>query len=176
MNLLGKIGLTTLALLGGSKLFAAVKAFKVSEELNINIISPRIHKLDINPFSGGMEIRADVELQNPTNGSMTISQPFVQLYSQKSILASSDISKKDFVLKPFSKVQLDTLKFNLDWSTIFKRLFTLNSNMPKQMSLAQKIQWILKNYKQVAGQLDLAIKYSTYANGLYYSDTQKIEI
>ena len=89
MNIWGKIGLTAIALIGGSQLFAASKAKKVSDELNINLINPRIHKLDPNPFGGGIEIRTEVQLQNPTNGSMQITQPYLQILSHDSVISST---------------------------------------------------------------------------------------
>jgi len=174
MNIWGKIGLTAIALIGGSQLFAASKAKKVSDELNINLINPRIHKLDPNPFGGGIEIRTEVQLQNPTNGSMQITQPYLQILSHDSVISSTEVSKKQFTIKPLSQIKLDTVSFKLDWTTIISRLAALDYGVPKDLSLLKKAGWIIANYKQIVSKLNLSVKYSTHANGLFFSDTKKI--
>jgi hypothetical protein len=176
MNIWGKIGITAIALVGGSKLFAAGKAMSVGDHLNINLKNPRIHKVDANPFGGGIEIRTEVQLQNPTKGQMQITQPYLQILSGDSVMSSTKVSGKQFTIKPLSQLKLETVSFKLDWTTIMSRLVSTNYQIPKDLSLLKKVGWMIANYKQIVAQLDLAVKYSTYANGLFYSDTKNIEV
>ncbi len=174
MNIWGKIGLTVLALAGGSKLFAATKAFQVSEELHIDLLNPRIHKLDPNPFGGGIEVRTEVQLQNPTNGRLQITQPYLQILSHGKVMSATNVNGKQFTLKPLSQLKLDTVSFKLEWATILTQLAAMDYGIPVEYSLIKKIGWLITNYKQIVSKLDLAVRYSLYANGLFFSDTQKI--
>lgn len=176
MNIWAKVGLTALALIGGSKLFAATRAKKVSDQLNVNLLNPRIHKVDPNPFGGGIELRMEVQLQNPTNGSMEITQPYMQLISSGVVLSSTKTSSKKFRLKPMSQLTLDTISFKLSWTTIISQLTAINYNMPENQSLLQKASWIVSNHRQILNQLNLAVQYKTYANGLFYTAINKINV
>lgn len=174
MNIWGKIGILTVALLGGSKLMAATRAKKVSDEMNIKLINPRIHKISTNPLTGGVEIRTDVLLQNPTNTSLQLTQPYVQIISNGKVIASSAVNKKLLQLSPMSDMQLDTISITLDWNTLISKIASLNYNFPQNLNFIQKIGYLIKNYQTIISQLELAIRYTTYANGLFYSQTQKI--
>ena len=174
MKILGKLLLTAGILFGSSRIYAATTALKVGSNLNVNLNKPRIHRLNPNPFGGGIEIRLEVELQNPTSGSLEITQPFIQLLSSDSIISSTVVSSKKFILKPLSKITLDTISFIITWPTILSRLSVMNSEIPNGYNLIQKVSWIISNYKQIVTKLKLAVKYSTDVNGLYYSDIQKL--
>jgi hypothetical protein len=174
MKTWAKIGIVFAALLGGSKLFAATKALKVGDQLDIKMINPRIHKIDPNPFGGGIEIRTDVQLQNPTKDSMTLTQPFVQILSKDTVITSSKVNYKEFIIKPMARINLNTIVLKLDWSTIVSTLISNNYNIPKDYTLIQKIGYVISNYKSLLAQMQLGIRYSTYANGLFYESVQTL--
>lgn len=176
MNIWGKIGLTALVVAGGSQLFAATRAKKVSDNLNIKLINPRIHKLDANPFGGGIEIRTEVQLQNPTNGSLKITQPYIQILSNGSVVSATAVSNKEFTIKPLSQLNIDTVSLKIDWTTILSRLAALKYGIPKELTVLQKIAWLVTNYNQIINKLNLSMKYTTYANGLFYSEIEKIKM
>jgi hypothetical protein len=75
MKAVGKVILTGLGIIGITKLVDAARAYSVTEELVINIMNPRVIKADFNPFSGGLDVGFELHLQNPTKGSMKITQP-----------------------------------------------------------------------------------------------------
>ena len=87
MNAVGKVFVAGLGIFGISKLFSAVQAFNVTEELKINILNPRVINADKNPFSGGLEVGFELQLQNPTRGSLKVTQPYMQILSGKSVIA-----------------------------------------------------------------------------------------
>lgn len=176
MNIWGKIGLTALILMGSSKLFAASKALEVGMNMNVNILNPRIHKIDPDPISGGIEIRLEIELQNPTTSSMNMTQPYVQLLSNDSVISSTPVSKKIFLIDTKSQIILDTISLKLKWTDIFSQLSSARNSIPNNWNFIQKMSWIGSNYKQLISQMNLAVKYSTHANGIFYSDTIKINL
>ena len=176
MHILGKIGILAIALFGGSSLLAATKAKTVSDHLNINLLNPRVHKMDANPFGGGVEIRTGVQLQNPTTGQMKITQPFLQLLSGNTVLSSTKVNGKEFTIKPLSQLNLDTVSFKLDWTTLIGNLASIDYQMPTGMNFLKKVTWLIGNYKQIISKLDLAVKYTTYANGLLFSETKEINV
>jgi len=174
MNMIGKVLVAGIGIFGISKLFAAVQAKTVNDELVINILNPKIIKVDANPFSGGLEIGFDVQLQNPSTGSMTVTQPYMQILSGKSAMAQTAINYKEFTLKPLSELTLDPIRFKLGWLTLISTVMSKKYGVPEDISLIQKIAWIIANFKMVIRTLDLSVKYSSYANGLFYSAIQKI--
>jgi len=174
MNMLLKLGLVAGAVFGVSKLFAAVKAKRVSDELNINLVNPRVHKFDPNPLTGGVEVRTEVKLQNPTKGKLNLTQPFVQILSKGTPIASSNVQNQKFTIEPLSELMLNTISLKVSWATIISQLTSVNYNFPANSNLIQKITWIISNYQSIISKMNLSIKYSTYANGLFYTSTEKI--
>jgi len=170
MNIYAKIGLTILAILGGSKLLSAKRALEVGNDLNVNIINPRLGKASFNDI----EVIVDVQLQNPTQGKLHIIQPFVQLFSHNTKLASTLVSNKAFTLKPLSQTTLDPFVFKLGFTTILDQLQKLNYDIPSDYSLFKKVTWLIANKNQLLSQLKLSVKYTTQVNGLQYSDTEYI--
>jgi hypothetical protein len=174
MNKVGKVVIAGLGIFGISKLFSAVQAYNVTEEMSINILNPRIIKADPNPISGGLEVGFELQLQNPTKGSLRVTQPYMQILSGKSVIAQSPVSQKEYTVKSLSELTLDTIKFKLGWLTIVSTLISKKYGIPTDLTLIQKVSWIINNYKSVVNTLDLSIRYTSYANGLFYEDIEKI--
>ena len=175
MNAVGKIFAAGLGIFGITKLFSAVQAFNVSEELIINIINPRVIKANPNPLSGGLEVGFELQLQNPTRGSMKVTQPYMQILSGKSVIAQSPVSQKEYSINPLSELTLDTIKFKLGWMTIINTLILKKYGIPTELTLLQKVTWIIANYKEMINTLDLSVRYTNYANGLFYANVEKIK-
>ena len=130
MNAVGKVFVAGLGIFGISKLFSAVQAFNVTEELKINILNPRVINADKNPFSGGLEVGFELQLQNPTRGSLKVTQPYMQILSGKSVIAQSPVSQKEYNINPLSELTLDTIKFKLGWMTIITTLLSKQYGLP----------------------------------------------
>ena len=175
MKVWKKIALTAVVIFGGSKIASAATAFKVSNEMSVKLFKPRVHKLDPNPLTGGLELRTEVQLQNPTKNSMKITQPFVQILSHGEVISSTAVSKKEFTLKPMSQISLSTISLKLDWMTLVNVIAFQDYGIPKEVKLLQKVSFIVKNYKTIVAKMGLAFRYSTYANGNFYTETQNIQ-
>ena len=168
MNIYAKIGLALIAFIGGSKLLSAQQALAVGNDLNVNIINPRLGKVSFSDI----EVIVDVQLQNPTQGKLHITQPFVQLFSHSTKLSSTLVSNKSFTLKPLSQTTLDPFIFKLEFTTILDQLEKLNYNIPKEYNFIKKAAWLVSNKNYLLNQMKLSVKYTTQVNGLQYSDTQ----
>jgi hypothetical protein len=175
MNAVGKVFIAGLGIFGITKLFSAVNAYNVTEELVINILNPRIVKADKNPFSGGLTVGFELQLQNPTKGSMKVTQPYMQVLSEKTVIAQSPVSQKEYTIKPLSELTLDTIRFKLGWLTIINTIIFKKYGIPADLTLIQKVSWVITNYKEMINKLDLSVRYTNYANGLFYADVEKIK-
>lgn len=174
MNVIVKVALAAGAVFGISKLIDAVKAKNVTDEMNINIINPRVHKVDPNPLTGGLEIRTEIQLQNPTKGKLQITQPFIQVLHKGSPVVSSTVQNKQYTIQPLSELMLDTVTLKIGWTTIFSLITSTDYGLPADYTLWKKITWFVANYKTVLAKMGLVMKYSTYANGLFYTKSEKI--
>jgi hypothetical protein len=174
MSIWKKILITGVIVFGGSKLASAATAFKVSNEMTVKLLNPRVHKLDPNPLTGGLELRTEVELSNPTKGTMRITQPHIQILSHGNVISSSKVSKASFLLKPFSTVKINTISLKLDWTNIINTIAFQEYGIPTEGKFMQKVTFVLKNYKTIIDKMGLAFRYTTYANGNFYTETQNI--
>jgi LEA14-like dessication related protein len=170
MNIYAKIGLALIAFIGGSKLLSAQRALAVGNDLNVNIINPRLGKISFTD----MEVIVDVQLQNPTQGKLHITQPFVQLFSNETRLSSTLVSNKSFTLKPLSQTTLDPFIFKLEFTAILDQLEKLNYNIPQNYNFIKKAAWLVSNKNYLLNQMKLMVKYTTQVNGLQYSNTEHL--
>ncbi len=78
-----------------------------------------IHSLTLD----GLTVRIDVQLKNPTGGSLKIKYPFVKLYSKPNekekekakpdLLGSSKVINKDITIKPYGEAVISGIMFNI---------------------------------------------------------------
>lgn len=176
MKLLGKIILGSVLGVGSFFAFKVFRTKKVGDNLDIKIVNPRIHKITGNPFTGGIEVRTDIELQNPTKGEMSLTQPFVQILSKGMPLFSSKVSSHEFTIKPLSKNKLKPLAIKIKWGKILNFLIRGKFKFPKNATLLEKVKYILEDYQRILHEMELETKYSTHANGIFYKEQEKIEI
>ena len=59
--------------------------------------------------------------------------------------------------------------------TIINTLLSKKYGLPTELSLIQKVTWIITNYKKMINTLDLSVRYTNYANGLFYANVEKIK-
>jgi len=135
--------------------------------------------IEINPETkvdmSGVQLTTNIDISNPTDNSMILTSPFVQLFHNNVSLVNNKVSSKKFEIKPFSKTRLP-IKLQLTWSQIKDLLDSIDVNFPSSYSNIQRIMWMYNNYKEVINKLGLVVKYSTYANGINYKDSQVISI
>jgi len=166
MNKLAKIGL-----IGGLTLGAAwlIKLETMSNKLVTKLSNPRIHKADLS----GIYFQTEIQLQNPTQNSMTITKPVVSISTNGVFIAGNKPESKKYFVKPLESTMIDTLEIVIPWTILLKYISTIYNNVPKIIIAYQenKKDEILKLIA-----IPLEMKYSLYADGLFYESTpEKIE-
>lgn len=74
---------------------------KVGDKLD-TATSAMVHSLDLK----GLTIRVDVVLKNPTEGTLTIKQPYIKLSYDGKDVGASQIVGSEITIKPYSAVPL----------------------------------------------------------------------
>ena len=165
MNKLLKIGIV------GGLAFGAVKLFKmktISNKMVSNLSNPRIHKVDLK----GIAFRTEIKIQNPTQNSMTITKPVVTLSTNGKYITSNNPEQKSYVIKPLATTSIDTIELTIAWSALAGYVTGIVGKAP-QLIAAFKTKDLKAMAKALA--IPLEMKYSLYANGLFYESTpQKI--
>jgi len=169
VNVLTKIGFIAIGGFVAYKVAKAVSAAIVASGMAIKV-SPET-KVDMQ----GVKIKTNIIISNPTDSSMILTSPFVQLFHRTESLSQNQVSSKEFEILPFSTTELP-VKLELTWQQIKDLLTTINVSFPNSYSNFGKILWLYENYKDIINKMKLEIKYSTYANGINYQDSQILEI
>ena len=169
MSSIVKIGLLLAGAYASYKVTKMVSAGMVAMGMIIKI-TPET-EVDIQ----GLTLITNIDISNPTDSSMILSSPLVQLFHKGENIASNEVSNKEFHIKAFSKTRLPIV-LKLSWEQIKDLLISINFSFPESYSNFKKILWIYRNYAQLINKLGLVVKYSTYANGINYKDSQTIEI
>lgn len=66
----------------------------------------------------GLNLRVDVTLKNPTEGSISVKHPFVKMMYNGDTFASSDVKDVDYVLPRFGQKKLDPIIIKLSFLTL----------------------------------------------------------
>lgn len=74
-----------------------------------SVATGMIHSLKLD----GLTVRLDVQLKNPTDGSLKIKYPFIKLYHKDSLIGSSKVIDKDIIIKPFGEAVINGIMLNL---------------------------------------------------------------
>ncbi len=169
MNIITKIGFFAVGGFVVFKVAKAVSAAMVASGMAIRI-SPET-KVD----TQGVKIKTNIIISNPTDSSMVLSSPFVQLFHRTESLSQNQVSSKEFEIRPFSTTKVP-VNLELSWQQIKDLLSTVNVSFPSSYTNFDKVMWLYENYKDIINKMKLEIKYSTYANGINYEDSQILEI
>ncbi|RLD59901.1 MAG: hypothetical protein DRJ01_10670 [Bacteroidetes bacterium] len=153
-------------------------SYKIAKVVSAAMVAAGM-SIDINPQTKvdmqGVQLTTNIDITNPTDSSMELTSPFVQLFHNDENIAKNEVSKDKFEIKPFSKTRLPIV-LNLSWSQIQSLLDSINISFPTTYTNLQKALWMYDNYKLIINKLGLNVKYSTYANGISYKDSQTIKI
>jgi hypothetical protein len=112
MNLLTKILIGAGAVTGISYL---VKLKRTSSEME-TIATARIQKLELPGLTkgkGGLTIRVDVQIKNPTQGSLKIKYPFVKLMYGGSPIGSSQVINKDIEIPSYGEARIEGIMIEI---------------------------------------------------------------
>jgi len=169
LNAAIKIGILVVGGLVSYKITKVISAAMVAMGMAIEI-NPQT-KVDMQ----GVQLTTNIDISNPTDSSMVLTSPFVQLLYKDETLTSNEVSSKKFEIKPFTKTRMPIV-LKLSWQQVQELLDNVHINFPVNYTNVQKIMWMYNNYEQLINKLGLVVNYSTYANGINYTDLQKINI
>jgi hypothetical protein len=120
----------------------------------------------------GIAFRTEIKIQNPTKNSMTITKPVVTLSTNGKYITSNNPEQKEIVIKPLTTTNINTIELSVGLATLAGYVSGVISKAPQLLAAYKK-----KDLKGLAKTLaiPLEMKYSLYANGIYYeSEPQKI--
>lgn len=86
----------------------------LSENVSARILKPRIHKIDLS----GIDIAADIALNNPTKFTANVSRPVVTLFTGGRVLATSKADSKTYKVAGQQESSIGTLMLHMDWTTL----------------------------------------------------------
>lgn len=165
MNKLLKIGMA------GGLVFGIVKLLKmkrVSDKMVSNLSNPRVHKVDLT----GIVFRTEINIQNPTKDSMTITKPVVTLTTKGKYVSSNSPEQKTFTIQPLTTTTIDTIEIPIGWTTLSGYVSGILGKIPEFITAFKNKD---KTALAKALAIPLEMKYSLYANGIYYeSETEKL--
>ena len=169
MNLFAKIGLLTIGIIALYKGVKATSAIMVANGMTIRITPETTVSLK------GVMITTNIGISNPTDNSMSLTMPFVQLLHKGKLLSKNIATNKVFNIAPFSENNIP-IDLKLSWEQVISMLGTINIKFKGGYSNFEKSMWLYDNYTTVLNALGLVVKYSTYANGFNYSDQTTINV
>lgn len=105
MNLLTKIVIGAGAVTGIGYL---IRLGRMSSEIE-TVATAKVHKLDISALT----IRVDVQIKNPTRGSVKIKYPFVKIVYNEKTIGSSQAINKDIEIPSFGQAQINAIMIQI---------------------------------------------------------------
>ncbi len=174
MNTFTKIAL---AISGGFAIYKGYKLFKsftAFEEINVSM-----QNMSVKPtLDKGVSISVNPLIKNPTKSTMTITQPFVKVFSGNREITTSTVTNKTHTIKPLSENLLDAVQLSLSWDEVGKLADSLKiPTAPKGSSLVKRVMFLFQNSKDLLKQVKLTAQVITYANGVYYkSELMNIDL
>jgi hypothetical protein len=131
-----------------------IKLNRLSNELETET-KVKIHKVSL----GGIELRIDVILKNPSDGSLTVKHPFVKMIYGGNTIASSQVKDTNIKIEKFTEVGLDPVMISIGF-----------------LSMATTAPALLKEYRDT-GKLNLIVKTVTTINDrLPYTKTDTVTL
>jgi len=155
----------------GGLIFGAVKLFKmkkVSDKMVSNLSNPRIHKVDLK----GIAFRTEIKIQNPTKESMNITKPVVTLTTNGKYISSNNPENKEITIQPLATSNIDTIEIPITWSTLAGYVSGIMGKAPALITAFKSRD--MKAFAQALA-IPMEMKYSLYANGLFFeSEPEKL--
>lgn len=163
MNRWIKIGIAGGLVLGAVKLFSMKT---VSEKMVSNLSNPRIHRVDLK----GIAFRTEIKIQNPTKNSMVITKPAVTLTTNGKYITSNSPEQKQITIQPLTTTTISTIELNIGWTALAGYVTGIITKAPSIIAAFKK-----RNMSGIAAALaiPMEMKYTLYANGLFYESEPK---
>lgn len=131
-------------------------AKRLSERSVVRTLNPRIAKVNFN----GLQVAAEVVIDNPTNTKLKVSQPVVTLTTGGEYLASSVPQQKVFTIAPLSQSSLGTTLIELSWSSLTPYVSGLVRQIPALVGRGNL------SFKSL--NIPLEYHYSAYVDDIFY--------
>jgi hypothetical protein len=128
MNTWGKIAVGVGAAAGVGYL---LKISRTKAQLE-TVAKAMLHKLD----ATGLTVHVDVQIKNPTKGSLSIKYPFVKIVSGDKLIGSSRVINQDIKIPSFGEVQIRDIMINIPLLS----LFSLGLNFYKSVLSGQALK------------------------------------
>ena len=165
MNKLLTIGIAGGLIFGAYKL---IRMKNTSGKVVSALSNPRIHTVDLK----GIAFRTEIKIQNPTKSSIIITKPVVTLSTGGKPLTNNSPESKTYTIKPLATTNLGTIELALSWTTLAGYVSGILGKIPALIAAYKT-----KDMKAIGTALTIPMemKYSLYANDIYYESTpQKI--
>jgi hypothetical protein len=165
MNKFLGIGILGVLALGAYKLFGMKQ---ISDKVVTHLVKPRVHKVDLR----GIVMRTEISIDNPTRFRMNITKPVITLTSDGKYITSTRPEQKSTEIKPMDTSTIDTIEIVIPWTAIAGYASDILTKIPELTEA-----WKKKDLGAFAKALSipLEVKYSLYANGIFYqAEPEKI--
>ncbi|OYU93874.1 MAG: hypothetical protein CFE21_18760 [Bacteroidetes bacterium B1(2017)] len=145
----------------GVFLLRMVRAQNVSDNSTFKLANPRIHDVNL----GGISIRTEIAVNNPTKDSLNMTKPVVSLWSNGKVLTQSVAENKTIQIMPLSVSSIDTIELVLPWTALSKVVGSIITQIPALISAfkTKKLSTVLASLN-----LPLEMSFSTYVNGIFH--------
>jgi len=140
----------------------------VSEKVVTSLSNPRIHTVDLR----GLVLRTEINIDNPTKSSVKITKPVITLTSKGKYVSSTHPEDKTITIEPLATSQIDTIEIVIPWTILVGYVVGIITKVPAIIAAFKSKD--LKSLGEAIG-IPLEMKYSLYANEIYYeSEAEKI--
>ncbi|GAA4277024.1 hypothetical protein [Aquimarina mytili] len=128
---------------GGLAAFFSIRYLSRLQRASTNITSRirvRIHKINLT----GIELKAEVQLQNPNPVSLNIQHPFIKILFKDKLLGSSTVENTIIQLEENSQKNFDVNIQSAGWLTLIQILGTkvvsdIRSGAPIQLKIQTQV-------------------------------------
>lgn len=155
----------------GALAYGAYRLFgmkQISDKVVTHLVKPRVHKVDLR----GIVLRTEINIENPTRFRMAITKPVITLTSQGKYITSTSPEQKRIEIQPMGTSMIDTIEIVIPWTAIAGYASDIIAKIP-ELTEAFKKKDVGAFSKALA--IPLEVKYSLYANGIFYqAEPQKI--
>jgi hypothetical protein len=152
----------TLGVIGGLLFFGfrLFSAKRLGDKSVVRTLRPRVHKLNAN----GLFIRMELEVDNPTAATVTVTKPVVYLYTKGQLLASTAPDSKVYTIEPMATTQLDSVEFRVSLLEAGRYL----ASLPGRIKELNEIRRREGSIELSALGIPLEYSYSIYVNDLRF--------
>lgn len=137
-----------------------------------NNVSLGVAKPVLIPDVGGLGIKCNAVITNPTKDSIIITQPYVKILASGIELSSVQFSASTLNITPQSNISVPITLDKISWLQIAQLLntFSKNADGTDRYDLSNPLQtaaYLLLNYQTELKKLNIEIEYSFYAMNVF---------